>query len=179
MDGDVWLDLFARVKNTTRYPLEGFAPELTWIDLREEISIGEERKIFAGAIKGQTALKDGDTRTEYDAQVVSFGLVVSYLVDWDAKDENGKSVDVSPTRSADCSRRSITRLRYRAGACRGDPRKKDDASADTDRRADLACCRWLNGWTLDEVRNLPLSDYRTLIALITEEADRLTRERST
>ena len=88
--------LFARVKNTTRYPLEGFAPELTWIDLREEISIGEERKIFAGAIKGQTALKDGDTRTEYDAQVVSFGLVVSYLVDWDAKDENGKSVDVSP-----------------------------------------------------------------------------------
>ena len=41
-------------------------------------------------------MKDGDTRTEYDAQVVSFGLVVSYLVDWDAKDENGKSVDVSP-----------------------------------------------------------------------------------
>lgn len=88
--------LFARVKNTVRVPIEGFAPDLTWIDLREEISIGEERKIFAGAIKGQTALKDGETRTEYDAQIVSFGQVVSYLVDWDAKDEQGKSVACTP-----------------------------------------------------------------------------------
>ena len=76
-------------------PIEGFAPDLTWIELREEISIGEERKIFAGAIKGQTLLKDGETRTEYDAQAISFGQVIAYLVDWDAKGEDGKSVDVN------------------------------------------------------------------------------------
>jgi hypothetical protein len=88
--------LFARVKTVTRIPLEGLAPDLTWIEVREEISIGEERKIFAGAIKGQTLLKDGETRTEYDASAISFGQVVAYLSDWDAKDEQGKSVDVNP-----------------------------------------------------------------------------------
>lgn len=88
--------LFARVKNTVRMPIEGFAPDLTWVELREEISIGEHRKIFAGSIKGQTELKGGETRMEYDAQLVSFGTVTAYLVDWDAKDENGKSVEVSP-----------------------------------------------------------------------------------
>jgi hypothetical protein len=88
--------LFARVKSTTRIPIEGFAPDLTWIEVREEISIGEERRIFAGAIKGQTALKDGETRTEYDAQAISFGQVIAYLTDWDAKGENGKSVECTP-----------------------------------------------------------------------------------
>lgn len=88
--------LFARVKSTRRIPIEGFTPELTWIEVREEISIGEERRIFAGAIKGQTALKDGETRTEYDAQAISFGQVIAYLVDWDAKGENGKDVECTP-----------------------------------------------------------------------------------
>lgn len=88
--------LFARVKNITRIPIQGFEPDLTWIEVREEISIGEERKIFAGAIKGQTTLKDGETRTEYDAQAITFGQVLAYLTDWDAKDDNGKSVDCNP-----------------------------------------------------------------------------------
>ncbi len=88
--------LFARVKEVRRIPIAGFAPELTWIDVREEISIGEERKVFAGAIKGQTILRDGETRTEYNAELVSFGTVIAYLVDWDAKGEDGKSVDLTP-----------------------------------------------------------------------------------
>lgn len=33
----------------------------------------------------------------------------------------------------------------------------------------------MNGWTLDEVRSLPVSDYRTLIAMISEEAERRSR----
>jgi hypothetical protein len=33
----------------------------------------------------------------------------------------------------------------------------------------------MKGWTLDDVRDLSLSDYRTLIAVITEEADRAAR----
>lgn len=87
--------LFANVKHNAKIDIPGFAPDLTWIEVREELSIGEERKVFAGAIKGQTSLKDGETRTEYDAEKVSFGMVMAYLSDWDAKDEDGKSVDVS------------------------------------------------------------------------------------
>ena len=34
----------------------------------------------------------------------------------------------------------------------------------------------MNGWTLDDVRRLSLSDYRTLVDLITEDADRLARD---
>lgn len=36
----------------------------------------------------------------------------------------------------------------------------------------------MKGWTLDDVRALALSDYRTLIAMVTEEAERLDRERN-
>lgn len=33
----------------------------------------------------------------------------------------------------------------------------------------------MNGWTLDDVRALTVSEYQTLVALMTEEAARLDR----
>ena len=87
---------FARVKNYKRIPLPEFEGGDYWIDVREELSIGEERKVFAGSIKGQTQLQDGDTRTEYDAERVSFGMVVGYLVDWNLTDDEGKTMDCTP-----------------------------------------------------------------------------------
>jgi hypothetical protein len=36
----------------------------------------------------------------------------------------------------------------------------------------------MNGWTLEQVRALTISEYRTLVAMITEEAERLERART-
>jgi hypothetical protein len=83
---------FANIRNSARIEL----PEIEgWIEVREELSVGEERKIFGRAIKGQTELADGEKRTDYDMERVSFGLVVAYLTDWSARDEHDKPVLLS------------------------------------------------------------------------------------
>lgn len=80
---------FASVGKCKRIDL----PEIKgWIEVREELSVGEERAAFAQTIKGQTEVEDGKIRTDYDAEKLSFSLVCAYLVDWSARDENDKSV---------------------------------------------------------------------------------------
>lgn len=66
-----------------------------WIEVMEELSVGAQRKAYTSAIKGSVKLENGDTRTEYDAQKLSFALVCAYLVDWSARDEQGKGIDLS------------------------------------------------------------------------------------
>lgn len=83
---------FADVTGTTRIDIPAIEG---WIEVRNELSVGEERKVFAGAIKGQTPTEDGKIRTEYDAEKVSFGLVRAYVVDWSARDEKDKPVEFS------------------------------------------------------------------------------------
>lgn len=75
-------DFFADPRKTTRLPISELRG---WIEVRDEVSIGEERRIFANAVKGQTTTKDGDSRMEYDAEKVSFGNVVLHVVDWSLK----------------------------------------------------------------------------------------------
>jgi hypothetical protein len=77
--------------DTKRLPL---APPLGgWIEVRKEISIGDQRGAFAGSIKGTTQTGDG-VRTEYDAKRMGFGLVMAYLVDWSAKGLDDKPVAI-------------------------------------------------------------------------------------
>ena len=77
---------FANVGARRRYEI----PEIGgWIELRQELSVGEERKMYAGVVKGQVDTPDGP-RTEYDMAKLSFSQVVAYLVDWSSK------LDVSP-----------------------------------------------------------------------------------
>jgi hypothetical protein len=56
-----------------------------WIEVRDEISIGEERKVFGAAVKGLVSTKDGEQRMDYDTEKVSFGNVVLYVTDWSLK----------------------------------------------------------------------------------------------
>lgn len=84
--------LFANIKGTERIDL----PELgIWIEVRKELSVGERRRIFSDAFKGQTDVGGGQMRTEYDARKLTFGLVSSHIVDWNASQEqDGKIVPV-------------------------------------------------------------------------------------
>lgn len=66
-----------------------------WIEVMEELSVGAQRKAYTSAIKGTVQTPDGETRTEYDAQKLSFALVNAYLVDWSARDDHDKPVDIS------------------------------------------------------------------------------------
>ena len=81
---------FAAIGDRKRYEL----PEIGgWVELRQELSIGEERNIYAQAIKGHVPLADGEVRIEYDRAKLSFGQVLAYLVDWSESQEiNGSSV---------------------------------------------------------------------------------------
>jgi hypothetical protein len=69
-------------------------PDGEWIEVREELSVGEQRKAYTAAVKGSTKTEDG-TRTEYDAQRLSFALVVAYLVSWSVRDGKGQPVDIT------------------------------------------------------------------------------------
>jgi hypothetical protein len=69
-------------------------PDGEWIEVREELSVGEQRKAYTAAVKGSTKTEDG-TRTEYDAQRLSFALVVAYLVSWSVRDAKGQPVDIT------------------------------------------------------------------------------------
>lgn len=75
-------DFFADPRKTTRLPVPAING---WIEVRDEISIGEERRVFANAVKGRTTTKDGEARMEYDAEKVSFGNTVLHVVDWSLK----------------------------------------------------------------------------------------------
>lgn len=80
-------DFFADPKKNKRIlvPTLDRGDQKGWIEVREEISIREERRVFAGAMRGQTQTKDGEIRNEFDIEKVSFGNVVLYLTAWSLK----------------------------------------------------------------------------------------------
>lgn len=115
--------LFADVVGTTQVDV----PELDiWIECRNELSIGEERKSFAGAVRGQSTTEDGQSRVDYDAAKLTFGLVLSYVTDWSAKDEKDKSVQFS-----EASLRALTPEAYHAIEEAVDRHKKAMVAAKT------------------------------------------------
>jgi hypothetical protein len=75
---------FANVSDRIRIQI----PEIDgWIECRKELTVGEQRGMFADAFKGQVLLADGSMRNEYDMRELSFGQVVAYLVDWSDKSD--------------------------------------------------------------------------------------------
>jgi hypothetical protein len=63
-------------------------PEIDgWIELRQELSIGEKRAMYKRAFKGQVTKDDGETRNEYDMAELSFAQVLAYLSNWSAKED--------------------------------------------------------------------------------------------
>jgi hypothetical protein len=80
------LQLFADTASQREIPIPEIDPSFT-ITLRNELSIGEQRAIYAKAFKGQVTLANGDIRNEYDMSEVAFGQVCAYLVEWSPKDE--------------------------------------------------------------------------------------------
>jgi hypothetical protein len=76
---------FANVTDRRRYDVMIEGEVIGWVELRQELSVGERRQAFGNAIKGQTQLADGNVRTEYDHAKLSFGLVVAYLSEWSEK----------------------------------------------------------------------------------------------
>ena len=73
--------IFADVTSVREYDLPSVDDDFR-ITLRKELSVGERRRAFADAIKGQTPNDDGTVRTDYDHAKLSFGIVMAYLVDW-------------------------------------------------------------------------------------------------
>lgn len=61
------MKLFAEMKSTDQIDLSEIEPGF-WIRVRKELSVGEKRRIFADAFKGQTTLGNGETR--YTSPVV-------------------------------------------------------------------------------------------------------------
>ena len=75
---------FANVSDRVRIDI----PEIDgWIECRKELTVGEQRGMFAKAFKGQVMLADGTLRNEFDMRELSFGQVVAYVVDWSDKSE--------------------------------------------------------------------------------------------
>lgn len=76
---DAEAEYFADPRKITRIAIPAING---WIEVKDEISIAEERRIFANAVKGSTTTKDGEQRMEYDAEKVSFGTTALYVLDW-------------------------------------------------------------------------------------------------
>lgn len=81
-------DLFADPRKLTKlpvaFPTTGGGTMPGYVEVREEISIGEQRKAYADAVKGQVQTPEGP-RTEYDNEKLSFALTVLHVVDWSLK----------------------------------------------------------------------------------------------
>jgi hypothetical protein len=83
------VNMFADVSGIKRIEIPEMAPGF-YIEVRQELSVGEKRAIFSRAFKGQVPLEDGKTfRNEYDMREVSFGQVSAYLHDWSEKKTAG------------------------------------------------------------------------------------------
>ncbi|MGE0363373.1 MAG: hypothetical protein AB7R67_21855 [Vicinamibacterales bacterium] len=81
-------EFFADPRKLTRlpvaFPLTTGGTQTGWVEVRDEISIGEQRKAYDSAIKGSIDTPDG-RRTEYNTEKLSFALLALHLVDWSLK----------------------------------------------------------------------------------------------
>lgn len=75
-------EYFADPRKLTKIPVPAIRG---WVEVRDEVSVGEERAIFAKSVKGQTTTKDGEQRLDYDLERVSFGTTALHIVDWSLK----------------------------------------------------------------------------------------------
>jgi hypothetical protein len=78
------LNLFADVTGLTEYQVPEIAPGF-WIRVRNDLSVGEHKAIFAKAFRGQVDLPNNQVRNEYDMVEVSMGQVCAYMVEWSEK----------------------------------------------------------------------------------------------
>lgn len=71
--------------DTTRIPLS----DGEWIEVKKKLSAGEERaqlaRIYIAGVNGEL---------KANPMQVGLALMVSYLVDWSGRDENGKPVNI-------------------------------------------------------------------------------------
>jgi hypothetical protein len=75
---DSW---FAR-GGTVRIALSGHQ----WIEVKEELNAGEARKVFSGLVKKMNA----GQATELDPEKVGLTKLLAYLVNWSARDRDGR-----------------------------------------------------------------------------------------
>lgn len=82
---------------TATLPLkDGPGGEKNWIEVKQDLTAGEEKALRSSGFRRVSQRKDDETNeVDVDWAGMSFARVETYLVDWSAKDEKGKSVPVS------------------------------------------------------------------------------------
>lgn len=68
-----------------------------WIEIKKELTVGEDKRYRTAGLKRMapaTSTQRGEVDVDWAA--MAFGRVCAYLVDWSAKDLNGKAVKITP-----------------------------------------------------------------------------------
>lgn len=85
------------VPSVARYDLDGGQ----WVEIKEELSYGEQKRMENGGLAGMSGLVEGDSsgsRIDLDMANYEMERLLIWIVDWSATDAKGKSVEI--TRSA-------------------------------------------------------------------------------
>lgn len=87
-----WTKAFAE-SSTTKLFLD--QKQKVWIVVRNELSHAEQRGISMGSFR--RLYRDDETLLEVDPRAGADHKVLTYLVDWNLVDANGKTIDISTT----------------------------------------------------------------------------------
>ncbi len=68
-----------------------------WIEIKKELTKGEAAQMRSAGLKRMSQGRDEkETAIDVDWKALGLGRVMTYLVDWSAKDGNGKDIKVTP-----------------------------------------------------------------------------------
>lgn len=84
------------VPDTKRIDLrDGPGGEKNWIEVKLELTKGEDSKFRTRAMRAQVTPGQGNVNVEIDWEKLALARVETYLVDWSAKDAKGKDIPVT------------------------------------------------------------------------------------
>jgi len=154
---------------TERLPLSGG----DWIDVKLELSAGDERKMNAYAVTN-VRREHGVVLYDLDAEKLPVARTIAYLVDWSFRDREGRPVPVSASAIAALSTAAaeeIDEAILKHEQAVQEKQKVDHEFLCALARQDFGIVRALRGGlTLSELRALPAWEYDELVDYLREVA---------
>ena len=108
-----WMQAFAKT-DTTRLFLD--EAKKFWIDVRNELGNAEARTIQLASIRGVSRTSAGadNNLVELDLGAGADRKALTYLVDWNLVDQDGKTIDISTDQKKQDAVRHLTSEHYKA-----------------------------------------------------------------
>jgi hypothetical protein len=174
-----WTKAFAE-SDTTKIFLD--PEQKVWIEVRNELNHDEQRAIALASIRGVSRTTTGvesEKLVEVDLGAGADRKVLTYLVDWNLADSNGKTIDISSSILKKDAIKNLKPPYYKALEKAIDVHVLERASKKTDAwrirvRSDLILARWQRcSW--QDLQKMPEDVVGVLFELFNEDQERIAK----